>query len=75
MKTSGDAQHTAIDMKAKFTPAKVINIGIRHHLSLNFYCGLSTWIVSGKFQRRLQIKTTYEEEDKTGISDDYLRDG
>ena len=30
MKTSGNAQHTAIDMRAKFTPTKVINTGIRH---------------------------------------------
>ena len=31
MKTSGNAQHTAIDMRAKFTPAEMINIGVRHH--------------------------------------------
>ena len=31
MKTSGNTQHTAIDTRAKFNPAEVINIGIRRH--------------------------------------------
>ena len=28
MKTSGNAQHTAIDMRAKFTPAEVISVSV-----------------------------------------------
>ena len=70
MKTSGNAQHTAIDTRAKFTPAEVINIGIRRH-RMNFYCGL---LCEDNFKDDCKWRPRTRKKTKTGISDNYLRD-